>query len=58
MLCETYRNVCVLGAHQFAYSASLDDVEKYLDEGHTGMFPREDKAKAAATKDRAKGKAR
>jgi hypothetical protein len=41
-----------------ACSASLDDVEKYLDEGHTGMFPREDKAKAPATKGRAKGKAR
>jgi hypothetical protein len=30
MLVETYRNVVVFGAEQFAYSARLDDVDAYL----------------------------
>jgi hypothetical protein len=34
MLVDVRKNFAVLGADNFAYSASLEDVENYLNEGH------------------------
>ena len=36
MLVDAHKNHAVLGGTSFAYSASLDDVEAYLNEGHKG----------------------
>ena len=40
MLIDAYKNIVVLGAQNFAYSATIEDVEAFLNEGHKGMFPK------------------
>ena len=59
MLFDSYHEqTCYLGRDRFPFDATLDQVEAYLEQGHTGVYAREEVKRRPQAKAKAKAKAK